>query len=161
MQYPGQHRYRPYSLPKAIPKLKYVEIDDFDNPSCTPPSANDIASFTTRIGEKSKAITSVRKRASGDACRSPQAVAGPSRLGAISVSSSDSVASAGTPSSSISGRGADDSAALSLRRLQTGQGLTFEQWMGVCAQCAECGDYFLQGELFKKHEKNCLGLLDI
>jgi hypothetical protein len=145
----------------VIPKLRYVEIDDFDNPSCTLPSANDIASFTTRIGEQSKAVTSVRKHASrdaaGDACGSPQAVAGPFCLGAISVSSSDSAASA-TPSSSIS---VDDSASLSLRRLQTGQGLTFEQWMGVCAQCPECGDYYLRGKFCKEHEKKCLGLLDI
>lgn len=155
-------RYRPYSLPKTIPTLKYIEIDDFNNPSCTPPSANDIASFTTRIGDQSKAITSVRKRHGGDARESP--VAGPSQhLGAISVtlSESDSVASAGTPSSgfkmSCSSTSADDNASLQLRRLQAGQGLTFEQLMDVCARCPKCDNYYLQGKIFEKHEKMCLG----
>lgn len=52
-------RYHPYLLPKVTPKLKYVKINNFDNPSCMLPSAVDIASFTTRMGEHSKAITSV------------------------------------------------------------------------------------------------------
>ena len=158
-----QPRYRPYSLPKVIPKLRYVEIDDFNNPSCTPPSTNDIASFTTRLGEQSKAITSVRKRGprrSGDAPRrSKSPVAGPSRLPvrAISVSSSDSaIANAGAPSSGSSGNPDVDSD-LQLRRLQTGQGLTFKQWMGICMRCPECDYYFLQGKVFEKHVKNCFG----
>ena len=60
---PAMGWYHPYSLPKdsEIPKLRYVEIDNFNNSSCTTPSAIDKASFTTRFGEKSKAITSVRK----------------------------------------------------------------------------------------------------
>jgi hypothetical protein len=169
MQY--QHRYRPYSLPKAIPKLRYVEIDDFDNPSCTPPSANDIASFTTRLGEKSKAITSVRKRASHSHGGEASPVAGSSRLEAISVSSSDSFASARAPSSSgpscssssIRVSGVDASACLQLhwQRLQTGQGLTFEEWMSVCTRCAECDKYYLPGKFFEEHEKTCFGLLDL
>ena len=159
-------RYRPYSLPKdsEIPKLRYVEIDDFDNPSCTTPSAIDKASFTTRFGEKSKAITSVRKR--GNA-RAGLPVAGPSHMGAISISSSDSVTSVKDPGSSSgfkrlrSSTGAGGGACLQLQRLQNGQGLTFEQWMGVCMRCSKCDYYFLQGEFFEKHEKKCLSLLDL
>lgn len=160
MQHQHLGRYRPYSLPKEIPKLRYVEIDDFDNPSCTPPSAFDKASFTTRIGEQSKAVTSVRK--CGDPRRSP--VAGPSHLGAISVSSSDSAASPGPLSGfkmSQSSTSADDSASLQLRRLQTGQGLTFEQWMSVCVRCPKCDNFYLQGKVFEKHVKKCLGMFDI
>jgi len=138
-------------IAKEMPKLRYVEIDDFNNPLCTPPSADDVMSFTSKIGEQSKAITSIRK----DTCGSP--VAGPSRLRAISISS-DSTTSAGGASISDDD---DDDAFLQLRHLQTGQGLDSEQWLSISAQCPECEHYYLQGKFFKKHVKMCLGILDI
>ena len=122
--------------------MQNVEIDDFHNPSC-----------------KQKIF---RKR--GDARGSPASVAGPSHLGAISISS-DSVAtgSVGDPgpssSSGFETLRSSTSASACLQCLQTGQGLTSEQWMGVCARCPKCDKYYLRGKFFEKHE--CVGLLDI
>ena len=110
--------------------------------------------LTTRrakIGEQSKAITSIQK----DTCGSP--VASPSRLRANSISS-DSITSAGGASINDDD---DDNAFLQLLRLQTGQGLDSEQWLSVSAQCPECEHYYRQGKFFKKHMEMCLGILDM
>ncbi|KJA22512.1 hypothetical protein HYPSUDRAFT_66982 [Hypholoma sublateritium FD-334 SS-4] len=158
-------RYQPYHnerLPKASVPLKYVEIDDFDNPSCTLPTMLDRQSFPASSGPRgaSTAITRITKRkATGNNIKNEDEdpselalgvhdeshpVAGPSRLRherAISISSTES--------------STDHVAERNISQLTAGRGLSATQLFGMTSQCEKCKMFFLESAI-EAHKVTCV-----
>lgn len=132
------HPYREHSLPQADRKVKYREIDDIDNPSAKLPSQEEVKGFTTRVGQKSKATTRIRKENAASSSRVKKEI-----LLITSSSSDDEPAT--TPAEKV-----PDTTLLD--RLKAGNGLSRKQLFSeLLFCCRKCGRYVLQSEANTHH----------
>lgn len=161
-------------LPKPG-KRRYIEIDEFDNPSCNTPSMSESKAFPrmssstsisqalTHIIKKKKTIPSTSTGGSSDQDTwystpirrfESSSAAGPSTRQlspAISLSSDDDIAPAAT-----SDHNADhDAASNQFERLLDGHGLTPGQYTNLVKMCRNCAFFFVHHKL-EAHTVECI-----